>query len=96
MRRTLSQAGFHLVSERDGGGTGLRVKEVPEGVAIIWAASDGFTALASKQTGPSNDSLEVIVHAAVTGLIAQLGHTVTKPPHGATLLILPQTPEPNE
>jgi hypothetical protein len=51
-------------------------------------ASDGFTSLAKDQPGTSGDSMQAIVRAAVSGLLLQLGLTVTEPLGSGDLLIL--------
>ncbi|WP_327686506.1 hypothetical protein [Streptomyces sp. NBC_00467] len=89
VRRALLQAGFHLKGEgAEDGGPGLSVTEVPAGVLVKWTASDGFTALAEDQLTTSGDSMQAVVQAAVSGLLLQLGHTVTEAPDGAGLPIL--------
>ncbi|MET9761826.1 hypothetical protein ABZ016_22665 [Streptomyces sp. NPDC006372] len=40
------------------------------------------------QPGASGDSMHAIVRAAVSGLLLQLGHTVTEPEDGGDLLVL--------
>ncbi|MFF5955107.1 hypothetical protein [Streptomyces luteogriseus] len=64
--------------------------EVSAGALVSWTASDGFTALARDQAGraASNDSMRMIVQTAVTGLLVQLGHTVTDTPDGGGLVVL--------
>ncbi|WP_217179399.1 hypothetical protein [Streptomyces sp. AC495_CC817] len=64
--------------------------EVSTGALVSWTASDGFTALSRDQAGhaTSHDSMRVIVQAAVTGLLVQLGHTVTEMPAGGGLMVL--------
>ncbi|WP_329254232.1 hypothetical protein [Streptomyces canus] len=76
----LVQAGFQVLGDADTGVPGLRVTEVPEGALVRWTASDGFTSLARDQArrAGSGDSMRVLVQAAVTGLLVQLGHTVTE------------------
>ncbi len=96
VRSALRQAGFHLVADADDGRPGLRVTKAPPGVAITWSASDGFTALATDQSGASGDSMKTIVQAAVSGLLVQLGHTVTEPSDDADLLVLAAGPEVGE
>lgn len=88
VRHVLSQAGFHLAGEADSDAPGLRVSEAPGGVLVRWAASDGFSALASERAGGSGDSMRAIVQAAVSGLLLQLGHTVSQSPGGGGLLVL--------
>lgn len=90
MRSALIQAGFQVLGEADGNGPGLRVSEASAGAVISWSASDGFAALAREQAGrpPSDDSMRVIVQAAVSGLLVQLGHTVAETPDGADLVVL--------
>ncbi|MFJ5998569.1 hypothetical protein [Streptomyces sp. NPDC092370] len=89
----LVQAGFQVLEDADSGIPGLRVTEASTGALVSWTASDGFTALARDQAGraPSNDSLRVIVQAAVAGLLVPLGHTVTETPDGGGLLMLAET-----
>lgn len=70
------------------GRPGLEVTEVPAGVLVRWTASDGFTSLARDQPGASGDSMQAIVQAAVSGLLLQMGHTVTEPSDGGDLLVL--------
>ncbi|ORT54727.1 hypothetical protein [Streptomyces sp. CB03238] len=96
VRHALSQAGFHLVSDADDGKPGLGVTEDPSGVLITWTASDGFSALASDQSGASGDSMKAIVQTAVSGLLAQLGHTVTEPSDDGDLLVLAEDPGASE
>ncbi|MFJ6837345.1 hypothetical protein [Streptomyces sp. NPDC091209] len=67
---------------------GISVTEVPTGVLVRWTASDGFASLAKDQPGASGDSMQAIVQAAVSGLLVQLGHTVTEPSDGGDLLVL--------
>ncbi|MGW0917152.1 hypothetical protein ACWD1Z_36435 [Streptomyces sp. NPDC002784] len=89
VRHALLQAGFHLVAEdAEDGRPGLSVSETPAGVLVKWTASDGFTALAKDQPGASCGSMQAMVQAAVSGLLLQLGHTVTESPDGVGLLIL--------
>lgn len=89
VRHALIHAGFHLVGEDAEDGTpGLSVTMVPTGVLVRWTASDGFTSLAKDQSGASGDSMQAIVQAAVSGLLVQLGHTVTEPSNGGDLLVL--------
>ncbi|MGW7261175.1 hypothetical protein [Streptomyces sp. NPDC054834] len=89
VRHALIQAGFHLVGEdAEDSGPGLAVTTVPTGVLVRWTASDGFTSLAKDQPGASGDSMQAIVQAAISGLLVQLGHTVTEPSDGGDLLIL--------
>lgn len=86
------QAGFYLVGEgADGGRPGLVVTEMPTGVLVRWTASDGFASLAKDQRGASGDSMQAVVQAAVSGLLVQLGHTVTEPSGGGDLLVLATT-----
>ncbi|MFF4984015.1 hypothetical protein ACFY3O_28725 [Streptomyces sp. NPDC001046] len=89
VRHALLQAGFHLVGEDEQDGRpGLSVTRCPAGVLVTWTASDGFTSLAKDQPGTSGDSMQAIVQAAVSGLLLQLGHTVTEPSGSGDLLIL--------
>ncbi|MEW2267048.1 hypothetical protein ACGF5T_35050 [Streptomyces sp. NPDC047853] len=89
VRHALTQAGFHLVADdAEDGRPGLAVTEAPTGVLVKWTASDGFTSLARDQPGVSGDSMKAIVQAAESGLLVQLGHTVTEPPDGGDLLVL--------
>ncbi|WP_159401110.1 hypothetical protein [Streptomyces sp. NRRL B-24484] len=88
MQNALIQAGFHLVSdETEDGRPGLSAREVPAGVVVRWAASDGFNSLAHQRSG-GGDSIQAIVQAAVSSLLGQLGHTVTGPSAGGELVIL--------
>ncbi|MDG9709568.1 hypothetical protein [Streptomyces sp. DH10] len=83
------QAGFHLVREdAHESEPGLAVTEVATGVVVRWTASDAFTSLANDQPGASRDSMHATVGAAVSGLLVQLGHTVTEPSDGGDLLVL--------
>ncbi|MGW0336995.1 hypothetical protein ACWD0J_35080 [Streptomyces sp. NPDC003011] len=83
------EAGFNLVGDdMQDARPGLAVTRVAVGVLVSWTASDGFTALAKDQAGASGDSLQAVVQAAVSGLLVQLGHTVTEPPDGGGLLVL--------
>jgi hypothetical protein len=86
----LVRSGFHVLGNADSGIPGLRVTEVSSGALVSWTASDGFTALARDQAGhaASDDSMKVIVQAAVAGLLVQLGHTVTEAPHDGGLVVL--------
>ncbi len=89
VRHALSQAGFHIVDEgAEDGGPGLVVTAVPAGVCVTWRASDRFTSLVREQSRASGDNMQAIVHAAVSGLLVQLGHTVTEPAAGGDLLVL--------
>ncbi|MFF0088230.1 hypothetical protein ACFYR1_52980 [Streptomyces canus] len=89
VRHALKQAGFHLVCEDVGDGRpGISVTEVSAGVLVRWTASDAFTSLAKDQRGISGNSMQAIVQAAVSGLLVQLGHTVTEPSVGGDLLVL--------
>jgi hypothetical protein len=92
----LGQAGFQVLGDADSGIPGLRVTEVSAGALVSWTASDGFTALARDQAGraASSDSMRVIVHAAVAGLLLQLGHTVTETPEGAGVVVLAEAALP--
>ncbi|MGW0926032.1 hypothetical protein ACWD3J_44440 [Streptomyces sp. NPDC002755] len=60
----------------------------PAGVLVRWTASDAFTSLAKDQPRASGDSMQAAVQAAVSGLLVQLGHTVTEPADGGDLLVL--------
>ncbi|WP_143661951.1 hypothetical protein [Streptomyces glaucescens] len=74
VRHALSQAGFHVVDEDAGdGGPGLVVTAVSAGVLVTWRASDRFTSLVREQSRASGDSMQAIVHAAVSGLLIQAG-----------------------
>ncbi|TRO55801.1 hypothetical protein [Streptomyces sp. IB201691-2A2] len=85
----MTQAGFQLVGEdAEDSRPGLAVTTEPGGVLVRWTASDGFASLAKDQPGASGDSMKVIVQAAVSGLLTQLGHTVTEPEDGGDLLVL--------
>ncbi|MGX1916253.1 hypothetical protein ACWIID_46935 [Streptomyces phaeochromogenes] len=85
----MTQAGFQLVGEvAEDSRPGLAVRTVPAGVLVRWTASDGFASLAKDQPGALGDSMKVIVQAAVSGLLVQLGHTVTEPEDGGDLLVL--------
>ncbi|MFF2206154.1 hypothetical protein [Streptomyces sp. NPDC058145] len=90
VRSALIEAGFQVLGDGDGDDPGLRVREVSEGVVISWSASDGFVALSRERAArpPSDDSMRVIVQAAVSGLLVQLGHTVAETPDGGDLLVL--------
>jgi hypothetical protein len=89
VRRALIQAGFDLVgNDAEDGRPGLVVTRVPTGVLVSWSASDGFTSLAKDQPRASGDSMRALVHGAVSGLLAQLGHTVTEPSDGGDVLVL--------
>ncbi|MFJ5997001.1 hypothetical protein [Streptomyces sp. NPDC092370] len=89
VRHALIQAGFHLVHEdAQDSEPGLAVTEVAAGVLVRWTASDGFTSLANDQPGASGDSMHAIVRAAVSGLLVQMGHTVTEPEDCRDLLVL--------
>ncbi|WP_143659787.1 hypothetical protein [Streptomyces pharetrae] len=84
----MTQAGFHLVAEdAEDDRPGLAVTKTPAGVLVRWTASDGFASLARDQSGASGDSMQAIVQAAVSGLLLQLGHTVTEPSDGGYLLV---------
>ncbi|MFI6357396.1 hypothetical protein ACIBJF_33265 [Streptomyces sp. NPDC050743] len=63
---------------------------------IRWLVSDGFTALASDQPGASSDGMRVVVQAAVSGLLVQLGHTVMEPSDGDGLLVLANETQPHQ
>ncbi len=93
----LVQAGFQVMGDADTGVPGLRVTEVPAGALVGWTASDGFTSLAREQAGrpSSGDSMRVIVQAAVTGLLVQLGHTVTEASDEGDLVVLADTAAPD-
>ncbi|WP_411073294.1 hypothetical protein [Streptomyces sp. cmx-4-25] len=91
----LEQAGFPLVHTTDDCSPGLRAKEVEAGVMVSWNASDGFAALAGEQRADSGrdknasgDSMRTIVHAAVSGLLLQLGYTIVERPGDGELLVL--------
>lgn len=88
VRHALIQAGFHLVGDVEEGRPGLQVVEDPSGALIRWTTSDGFASLASAQSGASGDTMKAIVQAAVSGLLVQLGHTVTEPSGDGDLLVL--------
>ncbi|USQ86095.1 hypothetical protein NFX46_21695 [Streptomyces phaeoluteigriseus] len=93
VRSALVQAGFQVLGGADTGVPGLRVTEVPAGALISWTASDGFTSLTRDQAGhsASDDSMRAIVQAAVTGLLVQLGHTVTEASGDGDLVVLTDT-----
>ncbi|MET9915093.1 hypothetical protein ABZZ74_52105 [Streptomyces sp. NPDC006476] len=87
VRHALIQAGFHLVGdEANDGRPGLEVAKVPAGVLVKWTTSDAFTSLAKDQRGTSGDGMQAVVQAAVSGLLVQLGHTVS-PIGGGALLV---------
>ncbi|MFC4612901.1 hypothetical protein ACFO9E_34915 [Streptomyces maoxianensis] len=90
MSSALVQAGFPVLGDTDTGVPGLRVSEVPAGALVSWTASDGFTSLAREQASraASDDSMRVIVQAAVSGLLVQLRHTVAETPDGGDLMVL--------
>ncbi|MGA4960540.1 hypothetical protein [Streptomyces lavendulocolor] len=89
VRHALLQAGFHLVGEKvDDARPGLAVTQDPAGVLVTWTASDGFISLVKDQPGASSDGMQAVVQAAVSGLLLQLGYTVTEPSGGGGLLIL--------
>ncbi|WP_345665548.1 hypothetical protein [Streptomyces venetus] len=89
VRHALAQAGFHLVAgDAEEGRPGLAVRDVPAGVLVRWTASDWFASLVMDQPGASGDSMQAVVQAAVSGLLVQLGHTVTGPSDGGDLLVL--------
>ncbi|MEU7061835.1 hypothetical protein [Streptomyces sp. NPDC046197] len=90
MSSALSRAGFHVLGDADTGVPGLRVVEVATGAVVSWATSDGFTSLVRERAGRAagDDSMKVIVQAAVSGLLVQLGHTVTTMSDGSDLLVL--------
>jgi hypothetical protein len=85
----LVQAGF-VLGDADTGVPGLRVIEVPAGALVSWTASNGFTSLARDQArrAGSNDSMRVLVQAAVAGLLTQRGHTVTEASQEGDLVVL--------
>ena len=89
----LAQAGFDVLGDTATGVPGLRVTEVPSGALVTWTASDEFTSLAREHVrhGASGDSMRVIVQAAVTGLLVQLGHTVTETSHQGDVVVLADT-----
>jgi hypothetical protein len=90
VRHVLSEAGFYLVAETDGGMPGLRVIEVPEGVLVRWAASDEFTSLTAGQPGhASNDGMRAVVQAAVSGILVQRRYTVTGAEEDCILVLSP-------
>ncbi|MEU6324650.1 hypothetical protein [Streptomyces sp. NPDC047009] len=95
VKRALTQAGFHLAEDADDRHLGLRVVPAPRGVLIKWTASDGFTALAAGRSRSSGDAMKAIVQAAVSGLLAQLGHTVTESLDGAHLLVMANISRPS-
>jgi hypothetical protein len=84
----LIQAGFHLVGETDEGRPGLEVTKVSAGVLVRWTASDGFTSLTKDQHGDAGDGMQAVVHAAISGLLIQLGHTVKESSDGRDLLVV--------
>ncbi|MEU0946893.1 hypothetical protein ABZ379_29760 [Streptomyces canus] len=89
MTSALVQAGF-VLGNADTGVPGLRVIEVPAGALVSWTTSDGFTALAcdhARRAG-TDDSMRVLVQAAVAGLLIQRGHTVTEAPQEGDLVVL--------
>ncbi|MDQ0831422.1 hypothetical protein QF032_003266 [Streptomyces achromogenes] len=89
VRHALIDAGFHLVGEdAEDRRPGLAVTTVPTGVLVGWTASDGFTSLVKDRPGASCNSMRTLVQAAVSGLLAELGHTVTEPSNGGDLLVL--------
>ncbi|MEU3787437.1 hypothetical protein [Streptomyces sp900129855] len=89
----MARAGFDVLGDTDTGVPGLRVTEVPGGALVTWTASDGFTSLAREQAGRagSGDSMRVIVQAAVTELLVQLGHTVTEASDHGDVVVLADT-----
>ncbi|MEU6656825.1 hypothetical protein ABZ904_47890 [Streptomyces sp. NPDC046900] len=96
VKHALTQAGFHLAEDADNRHPGLRVMPAPSGVLIKWTASDGFTALAAARSRSSGDAMKAIVQAAVSGLLVQLGHTVTESPDGAHLLVMGNSSRPSD
>ncbi|MFI5682093.1 hypothetical protein [Streptomyces cellulosae] len=92
MSSALARADFDVLGDTDTGVPGLRVTEVPRGALVTWTASDGFTSLAREQAGRAgSDSMRVIVQAAVTGLLVQLGHTVTEASDQGDVVVLADT-----
>ncbi|MEV7182322.1 hypothetical protein [Kitasatospora sp. NPDC093679] len=89
VRHALMQAGFR-VDEASDGHPGLSVRDVPAGVVVRWAVSDGFAALAHEQPHARDENLKAVVQAAVAGLLAQLGHTVTSLSDDGDLIVLAQ------
>ncbi|MFE0804304.1 hypothetical protein [Streptomyces sp. NPDC058812] len=85
----LVRAGFPVLGDGEADRPGLRVVEIPAGAVVRWTASDGFTSLARDQGGrpAGEDRLQVMVQAAVTGVLVELGHTVAVAPDGADLLV---------
>ncbi|MFJ1974122.1 hypothetical protein ACIO93_36445 [Streptomyces sp. NPDC087903] len=89
VRHALSEAGFHLVADTEGGMPGLWVSQVAEGVLVRWVVSDSFAALAGEQPGrASSDGMEEMVQAAVSGLLMQRGHIVTAAEGGIGIIVL--------
>ncbi|MEU4467522.1 hypothetical protein AB0G20_28250 [Streptomyces sp. NPDC024017] len=90
VRSALAQAGFQVEGDTDSGVPGLRVIEFSAGALVRWTASDGFTSLARGHAGRAggDDSMKVLVQAAVTGLLVQLGHTVTEASDDGDLVVL--------
>jgi hypothetical protein len=86
----LKQAGFHVPGDANTGDPGLRVVEVPAGALVSWAASDTFTSLTRERAGRAagDDNLKAMVQAAVSGLLMQLGHTVTEMTDSGDLVVL--------
>ncbi|MEU6323355.1 hypothetical protein [Streptomyces sp. NPDC047009] len=96
VKRALTQAGFHLTDDADDRHPGLRVMPAPPGVLIKWTASDGFTALAADRSSSPGDAMKAIVQTAISGLLVQLGHTVTEAPDGAHLLVMANSSRPSD
>jgi hypothetical protein len=78
------------LGDADTGVPGLRVIEVPAGALVSWTASDRFTTLARDQArrAGNDDSMRMLVQAAVAGLLTQRGHTVTEASQEGDLVVL--------
>ncbi|WP_142270000.1 hypothetical protein [Streptomyces sp. SLBN-115] len=93
VRRALTEAGFQLITDTDGGTPGLQVSEIPEGVLIRWVSSDQFQAPACEQPGRiQGDGMRAMVQAAVLGLLMQQGHMITEVEEDDLLVLPPAAP----
>ncbi|WP_331748407.1 hypothetical protein [Streptomyces chartreusis] len=94
IRRVLDLAGFHVADEADDAVSGLSVSVISGGVLVKWVACDDFVTLVdglrvvvAERGGGAGSRTRGIVHTAVAGVLAQLGHTVAESSDGGVLVL---------
>ncbi|MFF8280819.1 hypothetical protein ACF05T_32955 [Streptomyces lateritius] len=87
VRYLLQRAGFCLVDRADDAAPGMRVSEIPSGVLVRWTALGGTSELHGSRD--LETSMESIVRAAVTAVLADAGHFVMSSGAAGDLIVLP-------